>query len=55
MKTKLPRIMIAAPGSGSGKTMLTCAFLRPGKKKDYALFPINVVRIISILCFTGRP
>ena len=47
--------MIAAPGSGSGKTMLTCALLAAWKEKDYALFPINVVRIISILCFTGRP
>lgn len=30
---KLPRIMIAAPKSGSGKTMLTCALLQALKKK----------------------
>ena len=24
----IPRIMIAAPGSGSGKTLITCALLR---------------------------
>ena len=25
---RIPRILIAAPGSGSGKTLLTCALLR---------------------------
>lgn len=29
---KLPRIMIAAPGSGSGKTMMTCAILQALKE-----------------------
>ena len=24
---KIPRVMIAAPGSGSGKTMITCGLL----------------------------
>ncbi len=30
-----PRIMIAAPGSGSGKTLVTCGLLRLLKKKGY--------------------
>ena len=30
---KLPRIMIAAPKSGSGKTMITCALLQALKNK----------------------
>ena len=55
MKTKLPRIMIAAPGSGLGKTMLTCALLAAWKEKGLRLISYNAVRIISILCFTGRP
>ena len=42
MKTKLPRIMIAAPGSGSGKTMLTCALLAAWKEKG--------LRLISYKC-----
>ena len=28
MKLKLPRLMLAAPASGSGKTMITCGLLR---------------------------
>ena len=42
MNTKLPRIMIAAPGSGSGKTMLTCALLAAWKEKG--------LRLISYKC-----
>ena len=30
---RIPRILIAAPGSGSGKTLLTCAFLRLFQRK----------------------
>ena len=30
---RIPRIMIAAPGSGSGKTLLTCALLRLLQRK----------------------
>ena len=30
---RIPRILIAAPGSGSGKTLLTCALLRLFQRK----------------------
>ena len=40
--TSLPRIMIAAPGSGSGKTMLTCALLAAWKEEG--------LRLISYKC-----
>ena len=30
---RIPRIMIAAPSSGSGKTLLTCALLRLLRRK----------------------
>lgn len=36
---KLPRIMIAAPGSGSGKTMMTCAILKALKESGY--YPVS--------------
>ena len=32
---KSPRFMIAAPSSGSGKTMLTCGLMRLLQKKGY--------------------
>lgn len=35
---KLPRIMIAAPKSGSGKTMITCALLQALKNKGEQVF-----------------
>lgn len=35
---KLPRIMIAAPKSGSGKTMLTCALLQALKDRGEQIF-----------------
>lgn len=37
MKKKLPRIMIAAPGSGTGKTMLACALLKAWKERGIKL------------------
>lgn len=36
---KIKRIMIAAPGSGSGKTMITCALLQTWKDMGY--FPVS--------------
>ncbi len=33
---KFPRVLIAAPGSGSGKTLITCALLRILEKRGYA-------------------
>ncbi|SFQ47363.1 cobyrinic acid a,c-diamide synthase [Lachnospiraceae bacterium XBB1006] len=35
--TRNPRIVIAAPGSGSGKTMFTCALLRALQKKGLSV------------------
>ena len=35
---KLPRIMIAAPKSGSGKTMITCALLQALKNRGEQVF-----------------
>lgn len=37
MKKKLPRIMITAPGSGTGKTMLVCALLKAWKNRGLKL------------------
>lgn len=35
---KLPRLMIAAPKSGSGKTMITCALLQTLKEKEEPVY-----------------
>lgn len=35
---KLPRLMIAAPKSGSGKTMITCALLQVLKERDEQVY-----------------
>jgi len=42
--------MIAAPRSGSGKTMVTCGILENRKIH----FPINVDRTILTGCFIGK-
>ena len=41
------RIMIAAPQSGSGKTLITCALLQALKEKNY----LSADQIILIQCF----
>ena len=41
--------MIAAPGSGSGKTMITCGLLELLKGKGYNPLPINAGRITLTL------
>lgn len=51
---RAPRIMIAAPGSGSGKTLLTCALLAALKKEEKIRQPLSVDRIISTRCSTKR-
>lgn len=38
MSGKLPRLMFAAPGSGSGKTLLTCGFLEVLKGRGFSPF-----------------
>ena len=48
---KSPRFMIAAPSSGSGKTMLTCGLMRLCRKKDMKCRDSNADRIILIPCF----
>ncbi|MBQ2451410.1 MAG: cobyrinic acid a,c-diamide synthase, partial [Lachnospiraceae bacterium] len=35
---KLPRLMIAAPKSGSGKTMITCALLQALKEREEQVY-----------------
>ena len=50
MKRQAPRLVIAAPGSGSGKTLAVCGILTSllaAGKKPAAL---NAVRIILIPC-----
>lgn len=38
MSGRLPRLMLAAPGSGSGKTLLTCGFLQVLKGRGFNPF-----------------
>lgn len=45
-KMNISRVMIAAPKSGSGKTLVACALLQALKIGDGRLRPINVVPII---------
>ena len=45
------RIMIAAPQSGSGKTLITCALLQALKEKNYHLESLSADQIILIQCF----
>ena len=42
--------MIAAPKSGSGKTMVTCALLQALKEEGRRVVPLNAGRIISTPC-----
>ncbi len=52
---KSPRFMIAAPSSGSGKTMLTCGLMRLfAEKKDMKCRDSNADRIILIPCFIPK-
>ena len=44
---KKPRILLAAPKSGSGKTLITCAFLGALKKKGF----IRMVRVVNEVGF----
>lgn len=51
---KIRRVMLAAPKSGSGKTMLTCALLQTLKDRGNRLYRINAVRTISTRCFIRK-
>lgn len=50
----IPRIMIAAAGSGSGKTLLSCALMMLFHRKEKASVPSSAGRTISIRCSIGR-
>ena len=54
MGLKIPKVMIAAVKSGSGKTTITCAFLKQllCRKKHPVSFSAD--RIILIRCFMNR-
>lgn len=47
----IPRIMIAAAGSGSGKTLLSCALMTLFRRKGKRSAPLSADRIILILMF----
>lgn len=49
---KINRFMIAAPKSGSGKTMITCALLQLLKDSGKTYHHISADRIILTRCFT---
>lgn len=51
---KINRFMIAAPKSGSGKTMITCALLQLLKDSGKTYCHISADLIILIRCFTKR-
>lgn len=36
-KVQIPRVLICAPGSGSGKTLVTCALMRIFQKREYGV------------------
>ena len=50
MKSNMARIMLAAPASGSGKTMLTCGLLAAFKKRQLHIAALSAVteKIISL-------
>ena len=41
MSTSIPRFMVAAPSSGSGKTVVTCALLRALARRGLACAAFN--------------
>lgn len=51
---KINRFMIAAPKSGSGKTMITCALLQLLKDSGKTYCHISADLIILTQCFTKR-
>ncbi len=53
-KMHIPRILIAAPASGSGKTAVTCALLAALKARGFACGRANAGPIISIPCSIGK-
>ena len=50
---KIPRILLAAGSSGSGKTLITCGLLQALMNVVSKRHPLNVVRTISIRCSTA--
>lgn len=52
-ETAYPRLMLAAPKSGSGKTMMTCGLLAAWKKRKIECRAFKCGRTTSIPCFTN--
>ena len=50
---KIPRILLAAGASGSGKTLITCGLLQAFVNRGLKTASLIVVRITSIPCFTA--
>ena len=50
----IPGMLIAAPTSGSGKTVAVCGLLGAFKGKDTGLQRLSAGRITLIRCFTGK-
>lgn len=50
----LPRVMVAAPASSSGKTSLTCALLQAALNRGVDPCAFNAARTILTLSSTGR-
>ena len=50
---KIPRILLAAGASGSGKTLITCGLLEALVDRGLKTASFKCGRIISIPCFTA--
>ena len=59
MRRNVPRLVIAAPASGSGKTLVTCGILAAMKRRGAGRRPSSAARTTLIPCsmrrFWGRP
>ena len=50
---KIPRILLAAGASGSGKTLITCGLLQVLANRGKKRHPLNAALITLTLCFTA--
>ncbi|MEI3339140.1 MAG: hypothetical protein V8R80_03565 [Eubacterium sp.] len=51
---RLPRVMLAAPSSGSGKTLITCGLLQALVNRNINTASFKCGRIILTPCFTKK-
>ena len=51
---KIPRILLAAVSSNSGKTAAACGMMSAYVQQGLNIGAVNADRIILIRCFTGR-